>query len=260
MSKGFEIYTLFSGSSGNSVYINCDGESVLIDIGMSAKAASDALLNIGSSAEEISAVFVTHEHSDHIKGIPVFTKKGDIPVHVARASYEASPLSADGKGRYVIHEPVFSEEIGNMRISSFVTPHDSEMSLGYIIETPYGTAGVATDMGYMTKGVYERIRECKYLILESNYDEGMLINGPYPRYLKKRIFSNRGHMSNDACAETVWHLASEKTEKIMLAHLSLENNSPSLALDCSARALDEKGLSGRTELKVAQRLVPTKFI
>lgn len=253
------VYTLFSGSSGNSLYVSCGGYSLLIDAGMSYKAICSALCEIGASVSEIEAVFVTHEHGDHIKGLEVLSKKTDIPIHIVKQSYDASRLENGRPESFILHQPVFEENVGPMKISSFVTPHDSEMSVGYVIDTPYGKIALATDMGYMTKGVYEQIRQCKYVVLESNYDEGMLVRGPYPKALKKRIYSDFGHLSNDACAETAYHLASGCTEKILLAHLSKENNTPELALNCTVNKLKEGGFNN-VEIIVADRSEPTELL
>lgn len=255
-----KIFTLSSGSSGNSVYISCRGTEILIDAGISARAADSALQSLGSSLSRISDIFITHEHSDHIAGLVSISKRFSATIHMTEDSYSCAGLSGAVPRRFMLHSPLYTQSCGCLEISSFVTPHDSAMSVGYIIDSPCGSTAIATDMGYMTRGVYEHICRCKYVLLESNYDEEMLACGPYPAHLKRRIASSRGHLSNGDCAETVRHLAADGAERIMLCHLSRENNSPEKALERSERALAESGIEKPPVLLVARRCDITEFI
>ncbi len=251
-----EAYTLFSGSKGNSVYIRFGNESVLVDAGMSARAMQTALMSVGTSLERISAIFITHEHGDHIRGVEVIAKKFGIPVHAAvpTAGYIRCISSC-----LHVHPPRFECKVGEIEVSSFVTPHDSACSVGYIIRTGERLVGVATDLGYMPDSVMEQLCGCTDVVLESNHDISMLMRGSYPQSLKTRILSRRGHLSNADCADSVCVLSQNGVENILLAHLSQENNLPGLAFEASANAMEQRGLH-RTTLSVAAAAVPTRLI
>lgn len=250
-----EAYTLFSGSKGNSVFIRCGNTSVLIDAGMSARATCRALESIGHSAAELSALFITHEHSDHIKGVEQLTRRFSMPVHAITA---CAPYIQCAEGCLSVHPAVYTVAGGDMEITSFVTPHDSAGSVGYIIRSDEGSVGVATDLGCMTDSVMDKLSECDAVVLESNHDVGMLLGGSYPEWLKNRVLSRTGHLSNTDCAESVCVLAGYGVKSILLAHLSAENNIPALAFRESANALEAAGL--HTSLRVACASSPVRLI
>jgi phosphoribosyl 1,2-cyclic phosphodiesterase len=251
-----EAYTLFSGSKGNSVYIRFGEVSVLVDAGMSARAMQTALMSVGSSLERISAIFITHEHSDHIRGLEVIAKKYGIPVHAAAPT--AGYINCDPSCLRV-HSPCYNCMVGEIEVCSFITPHDSACSVGYVIRTGGRSVGVATDLGYMPDSIMEQLCSCSAVVLESNHDIGMLMRGPYPQSLKNRILSKRGHLSNADCADSVCTLSQNGVESILLAHLSAENNLPRIAFETSADAMEQRGLY-RTTLSVAAASVPTRLI
>lgn len=251
-----DAFTLFSGSKGNCVYIRFGDQSILIDAGMSARATQKALMSVGSSLEKISAIFITHEHTDHIRGVEVIVKKYGIPVHAAASTAASIKCIPDLMN---IHPPCFKCIIGEIEVSSFVTPHDSACSVGYIVRADNRTIGVATDLGYMPDNVTEWLCGCTDVILESNHDINMLMNGSYPPMLKRRILSRKGHLSNTDCADSVCILARNGVEHIVLAHLSQENNLPKLAFEASAVAMEHRGLHN-TMLSVAAEAAPTRLI
>lgn len=251
-----EAYTLFSGSKGNSVYIRCGDVSVLVDAGMSARAMQTALMSVGSSLERISAIFITHEHCDHIRGLEVIAKKYGIPVHATAPT--ASYINCDPSCLRV-HPPRYDCTVGEIEVSSFITPHDSACSVGYVIRAGERSVGVVTDLGYMPDSIIEQLCGCSAVVLESNHDVDMLMRGPYPQSLKYRILSRRGHLSNADCADSVCTLSQNGVENVLLAHLSGENNLPRLAFETSAGAMEQRGLH-RTTLSVAAAAVPTKLI
>lgn len=234
---------LFSGSSGNSTYISCDGEQFLVDAGVSCKALEEALKGIGTSFFDIRGIFVTHEHSDHIKGLEIISKKYGIPVYMNTnsAKYIYCTDGFDNLRKALIladHTECIKTE--NAKFDIFRTPHDSWGSVCYRVTDASGDAfGLATDIGYVTKGIGSALLGCRQVVIESNHDVDMLRGGPYPIYLQNRILSNTGHLSNADCARFLPYLAESGAEKIFLAHLSKENNHPALALECAKNALKE---------------------
>lgn len=233
---------LFSGSTGNSTYINCCGEEFLIDCGVSCKAVSTALEGIGSSISSIRGIFVTHEHIDHIKGLEIISKKHKIPVYMNTNSAKYIYCS-DGfenlRSCISILDPAQSITTGNAKFEAYKTPHDSWGSVCYRVTTEDDTLGYATDIGYVTKGIASALLGCRTVVIESNHDIDLLKNGPYPIYLQNRILSKNGHLSNDDCARFLPFLAQSGTNKIWLAHLSKENNLPPVALECAKNAMSD---------------------
>ena len=252
-----EIYTLSSGSKSNSTYIRLGNIRILVDAGMSMKATETELQKVGTSLKNIDGIFITHEHSDHVKGLPIITKKHTIPIHVSELS--APYITPDcNQSSFIIHKPVFSHYIGDVEVESFITPHDSHGSVGYIIRTDNYAVGVATDMGCVPPDVLNKLAECDSVVLESNHDQTMLECGTYPLSLKKRILSSKGHLSNNDCADCAALIAGNGVKHIMLAHLSDENNRPDIAIITTATQLARKNLS-RTVIKVANRNSITKL-
>ena len=253
--SNINICTLFSGSSGNCVFVGSERAKILIDAGKSAKAVCTALESIGSSICEIDAIFITHEHTDHISALRVLTKKYGIPVHtVTGCACCVSSACSDRCDCVIEHDPVFSVEIGDITVSSFRTSHDSACAVGYKIVAEDGRAfGVATDTGIVTKGTGNALTGCEAVVLECNHDPDMLREGPYPFHLKTRIASRFGHLSNGDCARFAAYLAANGTKSFILAHLSRENNLPALALDTVRAAIPDESI----KIKVASPDVPT---
>lgn len=249
-------YTLFSGSDGNCIYISDGKTEILIDAGVSTRALEQSLAAIGSSLARISTIFVTHEHIDHIRALPVLERKYGIPIHMTAPSIAAAGFGSNMN--LIPHEPLFSVSIGNMEVRSFATSHDSAAGVGYLIETEIGKIAVATDTGYISRKMAAELKGARFVVLESNYDPDLLLRGPYPPSLKQRILSYTGHLSNADCARIARYLADEGAERILLAHLSKENNTPSLALEASAACLAQGRYA--TELAVACRKEPTELI
>ncbi len=260
------VYTLYSGSSGNSVYFNLCGHEFLIDAGKSARTLCASLSEIGADISRIEAIFVTHEHTDHIGALEVLTKKHHIPVHVAsRSAIKLKNLGSGGlNGCLVEHPPIYEESLGDVRISSFVTPHDSMASVGYrieFIEEDNGekhchAIGLATDIGHIDESIRHGLMGCRDVILESNHDVDMLMCGPYPEVLKMRILSARGHLSNSDCAAFAAELCEKGTKNILLAHLSEENNDPELALSETLSSVADSSI----HIAVASRDLPVRLI
>ena len=236
-------YVLFSSSKGNSVFLS-DGEtSVLIDAGKTPSAIAAALGEIGHGLEEIDAVFVTHEHRDHTSALPALCKKHPFPVYLREeCAEELSRLHAAPEDARPFSGGICID-VGRLHIESFPTPHDSRASVGYTVRCGDLRLGLATDMGHMSRAVFEALSGCDAVIIESNYDAEMLKNGKYPPYLQRRIRSATGHLSNDECAEVLPLLYKGGVRRFMLAHLSEENNRPEIALRTSSEALSRAGIT-----------------
>lgn len=233
----YRIYTLYSGSGGNSVFLEAQNTKILIDAGKNAKALCSALCQIGSDIKEIDAIFITHEHTDHISALEIISKRHAIPIHIMSKSALKIDRYCDSFASkcLVRHDDVFEVELKGVKVSAFKTPHDSLMSVGYRIEFSdeegEHSLGIATDIGYVTKSIAASLLGCEAVVFESNHDIEMLKNGRYPYELKKRILSKQGHLSNKESAAFAAHLAENGTRAFLLAHLSEENNTPDIALD-----------------------------
>lgn len=257
----FTVYTLASSSKGNSVYVRLDDDEILIDAGISCKRVCDALCELDTDITRIKGIFVTHEHSDHVSGLEIIAKKYKIPIHMTEPSARAHLRSARTEhtaAAAVIHPLIFSERVGALTVSSFATSHDSAASVGYVVTdgTDEHTVALATDIGCVTDEVSDALLGVRNVILESNHEENMLLCGPYPYELKRRILSNHGHLSNEAASAFVSRLAASGTQRILLAHLSEENNLPELAYHSSLCTLGECDIF----LGVASPNVPTRLV
>lgn len=235
--------SLFSSSSGNCTYIGSADGGVLIDAGVSARQLTMKLDCIGVSPADIGAIFVTHEHSDHVKGLRVFAAKNNIPVYATEGTLAAMEKAgvADGSFKASV-VPENGIECAGQYIVPFATSHDSAQSCGYTVTTSDDRKiAVATDTGIITDTIKNAADGCDLILAESNHDIGMLRNGSYPYMLKRRILSDVGHLSNLACSQFVTELVKNGTTRIVLGHLSRENNIPELAFQTSKSALDCEG-------------------
>lgn len=235
------IYPLFSSSKGNSTFIGTEKGGILIDCGVSCKRMMNALELNNIPASAVQAIFITHEHSDHVSGLKIFTGKTGCPVYGQKRTLQrlidadkicpTSPV-IDITGKTIV--------AADMEIKCFNTPHDTIQSCGYRIHTPDDRyCAVCTDLGHVTDEVHEALLGCRLVLLESNYDENMLRTGGYPLYLKERILSKNGHLSNDDCAEEASYLIENGTTHIVLGHLSQDNNRPRIADSAVERGLSQ---------------------
>lgn len=234
--------SLFSSSSGNCTYIGSSGGGVLIDAGVSAKQISLKLNSVGVSEKDIGAVFVTHEHSDHVKGLRVFASKYNIPVYATEGTIRELKKMGIINGKFPVFPISSGIECSGQLVTPFHTSHDVAESCGYSVTTSDDRKiCVATDTGVVTNEMKEALTGCDLALVESNHDIGMLRNGSYPYLLKRRILSDVGHLSNVACGDFVTELVKNGTTRLVLGHLSKENNIPSLAYRTSKSALDCAG-------------------
>ncbi|MBR3767341.1 MAG: MBL fold metallo-hydrolase [Clostridia bacterium] len=234
--------TLCSSSGGNASYVGTAAEGVLIDAGWNNKQLLLGLENVGISPDSIKAIFITHEHKDHVSALKVFAGARNIPVYATGGTLSGLLNEGIINGKFP-YEKIMPEgvTIGNMHISYFPTSHDAKESCGYKIELPDRSVGICTDTGKMTGEILRTLGSCDLVLLESNYDEQLLDFGPYPPYLKARIRSEIGHMSNPLCADTARELLSMGVRRFVLGHLSRENNHPERAFACTNSALKHMG-------------------
>lgn len=225
------LYPLFSSSKGNSYFIGTEKGGILIDCGVSYRRLTAALELNNIPLEALQAVFISHEHTDHIQGLKQLTKNTGIPVYgTKRTLQRLSDTDKVSANSHLID--IFGKTIGcaNCEVTCFSTPHDAIHSCGYRITTEDGkVCAICTDLGHVTPEVDSALMGCRLVLIEANYDEDMLRYGPYPLYLKERILSQNGHLSNHACGDQVARLICQGTTHIVLGHLSQDNNRPDIA-------------------------------
>jgi len=241
---------LASSSAGNSAYVSDGSTSILIDCGLSGKEALRRLEAAAIAPESIDAVFVTHEHIDHICGLAGIARKIQKPIYLtAQTAAAIDDCKAD------VHFQTFQAgtrfRFGSFEVQSFSLPHDASDPVGYTFECQAGKVGVCTDLGYMPDSIRVHLAGCDVLLLESNHDLEMLKIGPYPWALKQRVMSRRGHLSNEVASQFIREDMSQRTKRLILGHLSEQNNLPALVHMIASEALRHKGLNA-TELIVAE--------
>ena len=230
---------LFSGSAGNSYYVGNRSRGVLIDAGRSAKQLEGMLRLCGMDPLAVEGVLVTHEHSDHVAGLRVFAKKFGVPVYGSQGTLEALRQSLAGLTLRPVEQGM---ELGGMQVWSFPLSHDSAQPTGYRLRTGDGRVfALATDTGTLLEETLEGLWGADLALVESNHDKEMLRLGGYPLPLKRRILSERGHLSNEDCAGLLPRLLGAGTRRFLLAHLSHENNTPDLAYQAALGALVQAG-------------------
>lgn len=240
----FIFAPLFSGSSGNALYVRREDTCVLVDAGLPGKRISEEMQKAGEQIERLGAILVTHEHLDHIAGVGVLMRKYKVPVYATEPTWQAM----EGKigripgdlARCIAPGEEFS--IGSLLVRPFSIPHDAACPVGYAFEGGGRKLAVATDVGCMEKEWMEAVSGADMLLLEANHDVDMLRAGRYPYDLKKRILSNRGHLSNDDAGIAAVQLCQSGVRQILLGHLSGENNFPELAWESVAMHLRRAGL------------------
>lgn len=252
------VFTLSSGSSGNSTYIGDSVSGVLVDIGLSFSKTRSALESAGISLDCIEALLITHEHSDHIKGLEVFCKHTEIPVFASQKTAEKLLISCPSAEKNIhIFEKETAYTLSRTQFSAFSVYHDAADAVGYRVTTADGRQVVySTDVGHIDDAVFSHIENADLNIIEANYDEGMLMcNAAYPFLLRQRIMGECGHLSNSDCAKTVAELIRRGNRRFLLAHLSEQNNTPQIAFESVKLALTQMGLKMGVdyELEVAPR-------
>lgn len=257
--------SLYSGSSGNSMFVASENAKILIDAGLPGKKIDDALKSIGENPSEIDGIFVTHEHSDHIKGIGVLSRKYDIPIYSNADTWTVmeSNIGKIKEHNIRIMDRRSTLSIKDLDVISFNIPHDAAAPVGYTMHSKGKKISVTTDFGIYTEEIRENIRDSEVILLESNHDVNMLKFGPYPYNLKRRILSEVGHLSNEDCGKAIVDLVKYKLhKKIILGHLSGTNNHPDLALQTVNSVLYENNIVQQEDifLTMASRHAPSNLI
>ncbi len=228
-----------SGSKGNSSLIICDDTKLLIDIGISYSRVKSHLEANNIKIEEITGLLITHSHSDHIKGLKTFLKETSIKVYIPEAMYEELKDYLP-KERCIFIQDNFN--INDVDIELIHTSHDTDFSVGYILEYQKRTLVYVTDTGYINRKYLKKMEDKNVYLIESNHDEAMLMDGPYPRFLKERVISDRGHLSNKTTAGYLKKITTKNTKCVILAHISEKNNTKDLAYQESEEALKDKNI------------------
>lgn len=253
--------SLVSGSSGNCSLISDGKTTLLADCGLSCKKLEQALAKINMTPNDIDALLITHEHSDHIKGAGVVSRKYSLPVFATAKTHENMDIgNIDEKNiRYI--SPDIDFEIGTIGVKPFSIPHDAANPVGYNFFFGEKKLSLATDIGKMNEYIFDHLKGSIAVLLESNHDINMLKTGRYPAVLKKRILGDFGHLSNEAAAKTVLELVKSGTRHIMLGHLSNENNTPQAAFAQTVRTLTENGIDLKKDaaISVAARYEVSRF-
>ena len=243
---------LFSGSSGNSIYVGCDDAHILVDAGMSGTRITQELGKVGVNPAQLDGILVTHEHVDHIKGIGILSRKYDIPVFATEGTWAEmrGKIGCVAEKNIRVFEPGQDFFMGSIDITGFSTPHDAAQPVGYTFELHGAKLAIATDLGCIRDSWYKYVCQSDAVILESNYDPDMLKAGSYPYDLKKRILSRHGHLSNDDAGLVAAQLVQKGTKQIILGHLSKENNFPELAMRSCELALKQAGIAPHEDVRL----------
>lgn len=247
-----KFLSLSSGSSGNCYYLGNDQHAILIDAGIPVRTIQKVLRENGLSFGKVMALLVTHDHTDHIRSAGSLGELYHIPVYTTSAvhagmerNYGMAKKLTSASRRVIERETPFYLPGTHFRVTAFTVPHDSTDNVGYFIEYGEGEAMVrfclATDVGYVTPDIRRFLSMADHVVMESNHDVDMLMNGPYPAYLKKRVRGEGGHLSNKECAELIHDIYHPGLRHLFLCHLSAENNDPDLAYRSAAKALLSEG-------------------
>ncbi|MFO7750459.1 MAG: MBL fold metallo-hydrolase [Desulfobacteraceae bacterium] len=255
--QGLSICPLASGSRGNSVYVSGETSAILVDAGLSGIELEKRMAAAGLSPDFLSAIVVTHEHTDHIKGAGILSRRFDIPVYINRKTWQTAEKKLGKLEGVTFFNCGTPFEIGDLKLDPFSISHDAADPAGVTVSCNQCRLGIATDIGVVTALVKERLSHCDLLYLEANHDPEMLMNGPYPWYLKQRVKGRRGHLSNENAGVLLSEIMEDNLKHVILSHLSFENNTPEKALAAVGHFLSP---DSRTTLDVALPDQPGKII
>lgn len=253
------LCSIASGSSGNCIYVGSDNTHLLVDVGISGKRVEQGLNSLELTGKDIDGILITHEHSDHIKGLGVIARKHQIPVYATEGTVEALSHMNLGKMPEGIFREIHEDEpfeINDLTVNPFTIPHDAAQPVGYRVECREHSVGIATDLGKYNEYIVGNLQNLDALLLEANHDIRMLQVGKYPYYLKQRILGDRGHLSNENAGRLLCRLLHDNMKGIFLGHLSRENNYEELAYEtvCSEVTLGDNPYKSRDfRIQVAQR-------
>jgi len=254
---GIHITVLGSGSGGNCALVATDTTALLVDAGLSCRQIAERLASVGRSLDNIHAVLLSHEHSDHVSALAVLCKHRAIPVFANRFTAEAVARDAGTRVAWRVFETGRSFQVGDITVESFSVPHDAQDPVGFVIHNGTASVGFATDLGHATRVVADRFRALDALVLESNHDVKMLQDNPHrPWATKQRILSRHGHLSNEDAARFAGEIVTDRLRHLVLAHLSRDCNKPELAYKTAATQLLQTGAT-HVQVTVSSQLEPT---
>lgn len=255
-----EVTVLGSGSKGNSTLIRTKNTAVLVDAGFSCRQLTLRLAEVGWSLDKIDGIVISHEHTDHVCGLRVTNKKFPQTVYCNAATLASYPLQSANLNRTEIISAGEEFSIGDIGFKPFTIPHDAVDPLGFVMETGGLRVGHLTDAGFPTELCKHHLQDCHLMVLETNHDYDMLVEGPYPWPVKQRIMSRTGHLNNSAAAELLMDVYHTDLSTVFLAHLSQENNRPDLAHEACAAALAENGNGTQPKLIVTSQSMPSETV
>lgn len=235
-----------SGSNGNCYYVGNENEAILVDVGLTCKEVEKRMLRLGLVIEKVKAIFISHEHSDHIKGLSVFARKYKIPVYISVGTLKNSKLTLDEQNTFGLSHTQ-NIQIGKLKITAFSKFHDAADPYSFTIECNAVRVGVFTDIGSVCDRLISQFKHCHAAFLEANYCANILANGQYPYFLKRRITGGRGHLSNAQALDLFMNHRPDYMTHLLLSHLSKDNNDPALVAQMFAP------VAGNTLIKVASR-------
>ena len=259
----FKFCSLYSGSTGNSLLVQSDQKKILIDAGESCKKIEEGLANINVDVNDIDAILVTHEHSDHIKGLGTLSKKHNIPVYANKGTWNSmteqkNKIQAENVNIFKTNKKF---QIGDLLITPFDIPHDATEPCGFNICHGNNKISIATDLGHITDDILYHLENSSFVLLESNYDSEILKCSSYPYSLKRRISGPQGHLSNELAGQIISHLMNSGLKSAMLGHLSKENNFPELAYKTVVEKIIENHLNESSiRINVANRYTQSPVV
>ena len=237
------MVSIASGSSGNCIYIGSESTHILVDAGISNKRIQQGLKDVGLKGEDLSGILITHEHSDHIKGLGVLARKYELPIYATpgtiRELQEKKELGAYDESLFCPIQPDLSFQLGDLKVTPFSIDHDAAQPVAYRVSCGRKQVAVATDMGHYDSYIIEHLQNLDAILLESNHDVRMLETGPYPYPLKRRILGDHGHLSNENAGRLLNCILHDGLQKILLGHLSKENNYEELAYETVRLEIDQ---------------------
>ena len=249
---------LASGSRGNSIYLSTTNAKILIDAGISAKNISNKLASLNIDVHEIDAILITHEHTDHIRGLDILSKKFKIPIFANAETAKAIYSTMKTNPSFKIFTTGETFEFYDLIISPFSVQHDTCDPVGFAIKIGNTKIGICTDLGFISTSVTMNLQNCNYLYIESNHEPSMVFSSNRPYSCKNRILGRQGHLSNDNCAKLIYSIHSEEMKHIFLAHLSSECNNPELAIKKTMEQLALK--NAKTPVSIAHQNEPSNII
>ena len=246
------VTTLASGSSGNAALVSCGSTHILLDAGISARRITTGMQAAGVDPDKLTAIFVTHEHQDHISGLQVLSKKLRVPIVATDPTCGQIAEKAPNTVDLLRSQRAGSAlQVGSLCVQSFATPHDAAGSVGYSVAGDGCRMVVCTDLGHVTPEVERAVKDCDLLLCEANHDVEWVQSGPYPYYLKQRILGELGHLSNEAGGQLAAWAVERGTRTVVLAHLSSENNTPRHAYEAVSREMRACGIDPERDVSLS---------